>query len=1138
MVNWLMKKLPRSLTVTVCRCDAGFQGVIMKKIILFFLLFSGALLFAQADFSGKIKWIWTGKGFKNNSYGYFRKTFILPDEVKEAQLLICSDDSCRLLAVNGVSAPRMADPVQQGAPIRIHRYDVKKLLRKGSNVLALCIFNNISAAGVILSLEIDLKNGEKVIVKSDKSFLASEEGGDGFSQNGFDDSAWHSAAELGDASYPVWKKITRAEEFFFSDAEKAIRENLKNNAVNYIRKLNYAIPGDGFGKCKWIWYPEISVAVEKTPRYFAREFEVSELPSDAEIMIMADDACEIVLNGKPVSAAKTVVQSEKALKAKCFDLTGLIRNGRNRIQIKVYNPAGDGGLIAELRMNYPGRGEVKIVTDSSWKSARQPDAQWFDVWVMGDARCWPWQDISTAAEVFLTPEEKAIYEAWDHTVENIDDILQLNNEADTTAKVVTNGNQTALEINGKIVSPILYIVWLNGRMRGMLPARSSGNVTKMHQEGINLIQYPIPLRDYMSGKDKWNQDYIRRNSSAIKKILAANPDARLILAISMEAPLWYMKANMDECVGYVTGPGQPGIDTIRQVLAVSMASDKWRKDAAAAVEKMLGELKKESWFKRVAGFRIGYGVYSEWHYYGMSRHMPDTGKRMTEKFRQYLAGRYGSDAALQKAWNKADVKITAAEVPGRKERGGKDRFIRDFVDPDDRQTMDYYDCQQKVTADLLLAWAKEFKRIAPGKLVGAWYGYVFEMAYPADGQTVEYERVLSSPYIDFLSSPYGYGSKNRHPGGSGHPRIISSPFVRYGKLAFFEDDSRTHLAGAPHKLDAASPRQSESILKRNFSVCLIEHIGLQFNDLGNHWNIPGVFTDPLQLAVINRVNRIWKKLYSENRPAGCADIAAVYDPREMVRHNRIMHPVFMIDALSDESLHAMRQAGRPISVMTLEDYLKNSNRFKMVVMLNCFSPSDIERRQILNKIRRDGSHPVWIYAPGIATVGGLSDKAMSDFTGIKLSARYEKLPLAVRMSDGSTMTYSRKMVLKENPRISVVDTGVTVLGRYENDNSAAVVCKKDGDRYSFFSGSPITDGRVWKMIYDLAGIHRYTEPGVVVYTNGTLLMVHTGRAGKFTVNLPEKRQVTELFSSKVISTATDSFELSSDDTETWLFELK
>lgn len=853
---------------------------------------------------------------------------------------------------------------------------------------------------------------------------------------------------------------------------------------------------------------------------------------------MADDSCEVWINGVKADKKIDIEQTAKAIKATCFDVTKLLRASRNDILIKVYNPAGDGGLIAKLLLDYPDGKTEQIVTDGSWLSAKSADGKKDAVWVLGDARCWPWENISTASEIFLDSQELSHYKVWDEAVENIEKILQLDKEQDTVAKVAFNGVQTTLEINGKTVSPILYIVWLNARMGGMLPARSSGNVAKMHANGIDLIQYPIALRSYMSADGKWNSAFIRKNSNAIKKILAANPNARLVLAISMEAPLWYMKANPDECVDYVTGKGVPGIDTIRQVMAVSMASEKWYCDGTAAVEKMLGELKKELWFKRVAGFRIGYGVYSEWHYYGMSRHMPDTGLRMTEKFREYLTSRYKSDAELQKAWKNPKVTLATAAVPGAKERNNKGRFIRDYADGYDRQTLDYYDCQQKVTADLLLKWAKEFKRIAPGKLVGAWYGYVFEMAFPADGQTVEYDRVLSSPYIDFLSSPYGYGRKNRRPGGSGHPRIISSPFNRYGKLAFFEDDSRTHLAGAPHQLNADTPRQSESILKRNFGICLIERIGLQFNDLGNHWNIPGVFTDPLQLAVIKRVNELWKYLAEKNAPYGYAEVAAVYDPREMVRHNRTFHPVFMIDALSDETLHAMRKAGRPVSVMTLEDYLKNPCKFKMVVMLNAFSPSAEERALLKAKIKRDNSHAVWVYAPGISTEQGVSDKAMSDLTGIALTARYEKLPLAVKYDNDQIMQYSKRMELKENPRVSVSDRNVSVIGNYADDNSVAIAYKNNGGKYIFFSGSPVTDGKIWEKIYDIAKIHRYADSGVVVNTNGSLVLIHTGKAGKYNISLPSAGKITELFSGKVLADNADKVELVSDDTETWLLEIK
>ena len=81
---------------------------------------------------------------------------------------------------------------------------------------------------------------------------------------------WAFAAELGDASCATWAKISRAEDFFFTDEEKAlrqkqaeekeaVRQQLAEEADEYVKSLDYAMPGDGIGAVKWIWYPEIFI---------------------------------------------------------------------------------------------------------------------------------------------------------------------------------------------------------------------------------------------------------------------------------------------------------------------------------------------------------------------------------------------------------------------------------------------------------------------------------------------------------------------------------------------------------------------------------------------------------------------------------------------------------------------------------------------------------------------------------------------------------------------------------------------------------------------------------------------------------------------------------------------------------------
>lgn len=925
-------------------------------------------------------------------------------------------------------------------------------------------------------------------------------------------------------------------------------ENEEKEAIAWVESIGGIPPGEGIGAAKWIWYPEIAHAMGKSVRFFRYEFDLAEKPEQAELLLCFDDAGTLFVNGAEVNAKIEYSQPPKPIMISKYDLTARLSAGRNVIAFRVENFAAEGGVIATLDLTARNGQKRRITTGSGWKSSQEEepgfaavgfdDSAWQPVWIIGDAMIHPWSNLTNAPTAFLTARERLRHEILERSMQNIGTSLNLAAEPDSVAQIAWNGKQTGIEINGKIIPPLFHLVWHQDRYSGVFLPRNGEAVSLAGKAGIDLVQYALELSSYMPEPGKWNSDYVKNCTRSLNRLLAANHNARLVFSIDFRAPEWWLNAHPGECVGYVTGPAKFQEDAINRVQVASMASDLWRQEALIALEKLLEEFKKELWWKRVVGFRIGYGVYAEWHYYGMSRHMPDISDPMTRRFRQYLGEKYKNDAALRQAWQDQAVTLETAAVPGKTERENQGRFMRTPADGNDRRTMDYYDCQQKVTAGLLLDWAGGIKRLAPGKLVGAWYGYIFEMSYPADGQTVEYDLVLSSPNIDFLSSPYCYSPLARKPGGDGQMRIISAPFNRYGKLAFFEEDSRTHLAGAPHVLDAATPEESVAILKRNLGICLINRIGLQFNNGGDYWNIRGWFTEKGQLETIRRAGEIWQELWQDKRPVTHGEVAVIYDPRETIRHNHTAHPIYMLDALSDCTLHAMRQTGYSIETFTMEDYLQLDHPFKLAVMLNTFSPSAEERVRLKQKLQRDGTTAVWIYAPGFMTENDFSDAAMTELTGIKLTGRLKKLPLAIVLDDESLMQYSTAVPLVENPRIQIADPAADIWGRYADDSSPALAIKEMPDRrQSIFSGAPITEKSVWSRIYRQAGIHRYSVPGAIVYSNGTQLLIHVGKAGTYPVIFPQKGKIVELFSGQVLTENADSVTLQSTGADTWLLDL-
>jgi hypothetical protein len=134
-----------------------------------------------------------------------------------------------------------------------------------------------------------------------------------------------------------------------------------------------------------------------------------------------------------------------------------------------------------------------------------------------------------------------------------------------------------------------------------------------------------------------------------------------------------------------------------------MAMELWRR----AIE----HLETQPWGKRVIGYHPGYGIYTEWHYFGSwSNQMPDTGPAMTRHFREWLGGHYGSDEKLREAWRDPHATLAGAEVPGVAPRlaagplGLRSPTQGSWVS-------DYYRCQQELTARCIESFCQEAKHL-------------------------------------------------------------------------------------------------------------------------------------------------------------------------------------------------------------------------------------------------------------------------------------------------------------------------------------------------------------------------------------------------------------------------------------------
>jgi hypothetical protein len=149
---------------------------------------------------------------------------------------------------------------------------------------------------------------------------------------------------------------------------------------------------------------------------------------------------------------------------------------------------------------------------------------------------------------------------------------------------------------------------------------------------------------------------------------------------------------------------------------------------------------------------------------------------------------------------------------------------------------------------------------------------------------------------------------------------------------------------------------------------------------------------------------------------------------------------------------------------------------------------------------------------------GFSTETMCDLTGINL--KEDRLESAMRLNivnQSSLITkYSGECKFSDykfGPIFSVDDKAAEILG-YAGGKPALAV-KKFADWKSVYSLMPLTKELLMGLC-DYAGVHIYNRNFDVFNANQSFLMLHMNSDGKRTIMLPERSDVKECFSERVI----------------------
>lgn len=262
------------------------------------LLLSSALPSSAAD--AVPEWIWTSAKAGDGEIVFFRKAIELKEEPKSA-IFTGSCDNVFTLFVNAkhcVEHSTWEQPVKE---------DVTKHLVKGSNLIALRCRNEGGAAAMIGELVVKYADGSTQKFATDKTWLGSKEGQDGWQQPKFDDKAWKPAHVIGKLGIAPWNEVV------LNGARPAGQLATSPNAITtlpgFVVDLVYSVPKGEQGswvsmtvdpKGRLITSDQGGSLYRVTPGKTAEETKVEKLSvpiGQAQGLLCVKDMLFVVVNG-------------------------------------------------------------------------------------------------------------------------------------------------------------------------------------------------------------------------------------------------------------------------------------------------------------------------------------------------------------------------------------------------------------------------------------------------------------------------------------------------------------------------------------------------------------------------------------------------------------------------------------------------------------------------------------------------------------------------------------------------------------------------------------------------------------------------------------------------------------------------
>ncbi len=664
--------------------------------------------------------------------------------------------------------------------------------------------------------------------------------------------------------------------------------------------------------------------------------------------------------------------------------------------------------------------------------------------------------------------------------------------------------------------------------------------------GVRLFTWALPMDRWWIGPGEINPGDVEAEIAAMAR---AVPGGMVLLRVSVNPPLWWIEKHPEERMVLRTLDGRQW-----QARWAAMGSQLWRREAGRALEEFVRRLAAGPMGGHILGWHIAAGDCGEWSY-AWTEAYADYAPAQQRAFRAWLRDKYGTDAALQKAWHRQGVLLKTATVPSPERR--RRASLGELRDPRREQdVIDYLRFHSETCAGALCHFCTLAKKACRARYItGAFYGYWVTAGWrPAswyDAGHRALQRVLDCPAVDFICDPYDY--RDRGPGAPWTSQAPAAAIRAAGKLPISEDDTRTFLTpdNAAHAFGRCPDRAATiGVLERNWAAVVTRGGGLWWMEQG-----PGWFDDKAVLEAIRNMTRLTARLPAAARTSA-AEIAVIIDEHSAAAtaHTSNLILPFLIDQIAGE----LGRCGAPYDVL-LASQVQACRPYTLYLLPFVCSPSEKVRVQ-LRRLYTPGRTFLWLHAPGLITAAGPSAEAASRLTGLRFELRriggpvhVTLLPAALErwppLSPGLRYGTLRRVA----PILEVADPAAQILGigratalNVQDGCSwprpcwqgVGLAAKRVDGATVLFSCTASVPAELLREIARKAGVHIWNEQGDFVSASRSMAALHAAYSGRHVLNLPGAFAVRDAFTGKPIgqNITRISCNLSMGRTRVWLLE--